>query len=47
MLGVRRTSVSDVSGHVQTLGCITYSRGVIKIIDRNALERLACECYKR
>lgn len=46
MLGVRRTSISDVASHVQQLGCITYSRGVIKIVDRDALERLSCECYR-
>jgi CRP-like cAMP-binding protein len=46
MLGVRRTSVSDVASHVQKLGCITYSRGVIKIVDRKGLESLSCECYR-
>jgi CRP-like cAMP-binding protein len=46
MLGVRRTSVSDVASHLQQLGCITYSRGIIQIVDRNALESLSCECYR-
>ena len=46
MLGVRRTSVSDVAGHIQKLGCITYTRGVIKIVDRIALESHSCECYR-
>jgi len=46
MLGVRRTSVTDVASHIQKLGCITYTRGVIKIVDRKALESLACECYQ-
>jgi CRP-like cAMP-binding protein len=46
MLGVRRTSVSDVASHIQRLGCITYSRGVIKIVDHNALKSLSCECYQ-
>ncbi|MEA2894114.1 MAG: hypothetical protein QOI05_4907, partial [Bradyrhizobium sp.] len=27
-------------------GVITYSRGVIKILDRDGLERLSCECYQ-
>lgn len=46
MLGVRRTSVTDVASHLQKLDAITYSRGVIKIVDRNALESLSCECYE-
>jgi CRP-like cAMP-binding protein len=46
MLGVQRTSVSDVAGRIQTLGAITYSRGTIKIIDRSALEEMSCECYE-
>ena len=27
-------------------GVITYSRGVIKILDRSALMRMSCECYE-
>ena len=46
MLGVRRTSVTDVASHIQELGFISYSRGVIRIIDRKALEGFACECYQ-
>lgn len=45
MLGVRRTSVTEVAGKLQAAGYITYSRGVIKIVDRAALERVSCECY--
>jgi CRP-like cAMP-binding protein len=46
MLGVRRTSVTDVAGRMQDKGIITYARGVIRILDREALERLSCECYE-
>ena len=46
MLGVRRTSVTEVASKVQNAGVITYSRGVIKILDRPALMRLSCECYE-
>ena len=46
MLGVRRTSVTEVAGKMQHEGVITYSRGVIKILDREGLERLSCECYR-
>jgi len=46
MLGVRRTSVTEVAGKIQDQGLITYSRGVIKILDRPRLERMSCECYQ-
>jgi CRP-like cAMP-binding protein len=46
MLGVRRTSVTEVAGKLQNEGVITYSRGVIRIVDRAGLERLSCECYR-
>ncbi len=46
MLGVRRTSVTEVAGKIQDQGLITYSRGVIKILNRPHLERMSCECYQ-
>lgn len=46
MLGVRRTSVTEVAGKLQSEGMISYSRGVIRIVDRAALERVSCECYQ-
>lgn len=46
MLGVRRTSVTEVARKMQERGIITYARGVITILDRPALERLSCECYQ-
>lgn len=46
MLGVRRSSVSDVAAKIQDSGVISYSRGIIAIIDRPALEKMACECYE-
>src|SRR5712672_2642145 len=46
MLGVRRTSVTEVASKVQASGAIAYSRGVIKILDRAALIRMSCECYE-
>ena len=46
MLGVRRTSVTEVASKVQGMGAITYSRGVIKILDRATLARMSCECYE-
>jgi hypothetical protein len=31
---------------MQSAGVITYSRGVIRILDRPALLRMSCECYE-
>ena len=47
MLGVRRTSVTEVASKVQAAGAISYSRGVIKILQLEALKRMSCECYER
>jgi CRP-like cAMP-binding protein len=47
MLGVRRTSVTDVASRMQKQGAITYSRGTIKIVDHKALQNMSCECYRR
>jgi len=46
MLGVRRTSVTEVASKLQQAGVISYTRGIIKIIDRAGLEASACECYQ-
>ena len=46
MLGVRRTSVTEVARRMQKKGIITYTRGVIRILDRAGLKRLSCECYE-
>jgi CRP-like cAMP-binding protein len=45
MLGVQRTSVSLAAHELQKSGLIQYSRGKIKIVDRDGLEECACECY--
>jgi Mn-dependent DtxR family transcriptional regulator len=46
MLGVRREGVSIAAGHLQQQGLIKYVRGTITMLDRDALERSACECYR-
>jgi CRP-like cAMP-binding protein len=45
MLGVRRESVSEAAGKLQTLGVIRYQHGKITVLDRQQLERTCCECY--
>jgi CRP-like cAMP-binding protein len=47
MLGVRRSSVSDVLNPLQEQGLIRYSRGKITVLDRHGLEAESCECYRR
>jgi CRP-like cAMP-binding protein len=46
MLGVRRTSVTNVASKLQADGAISYSRGVIRITDRRLLEEICCECFE-
>ena len=45
MLGVRRESVTDAAGRLQSSGYIRYRRGHISVLDRAGLEGRACECY--
>jgi CRP-like cAMP-binding protein len=44
MMGVRRTSVTQVAVELQRAGLISYHRGRIRIIDLARIERSACEC---
>jgi CRP-like cAMP-binding protein len=46
MIGVTRTSVTAVALRLQEQNLIQYARGKIKLIDRDGLERLSCECYR-
>ena len=45
MLGVRRTTVTIAARLLQSAGLIRYRRGHIQVLDRKALEDIACECY--
>src|SRR5215471_6496935 len=45
MLGVRRASVTETLGELERQGLIQTSRGRIRIIERDGLQRVACECY--
>ena len=46
MLGSRRTTVTLIAGALQRAGLIEYSRGRVRILDREKLETAACDCYK-
>lgn len=46
MLGIPRTSVTEVASRLQRARLIRYSRGRISILKPQELERLACECYR-
>lgn len=46
MLGVSRVSVTLSASDLQAAGVISYSRGHLTVLDREALEKTACECYK-
>ncbi len=46
MLGVQRTTISEVVGKLHAAGFISTQYGQIRIIDRAGLEREVCECYE-
>jgi len=46
MLGVRRVGISKAATSLQQRGLISYSRGEIRILDRNGLIQAACQCYQ-
>lgn len=46
MLGVRRSGITVAAGIFQKQQFISYNRGIISILDRQALKHLACECYQ-
>lgn len=46
MLGVRRPSVTVVASMLQKAGLIRYTRGSIRVTDRDGLEKASCECYR-
>jgi CRP-like cAMP-binding protein len=45
MLGVRRSSVTEVLKPLQEKGLLTSRRGIITILNRAGLEKQSCECY--
>ncbi|MBK7392180.1 MAG: Crp/Fnr family transcriptional regulator [Chloracidobacterium sp.] len=45
MLGVRREAVNKAATGFQRRHLISYARGNMSLIDRPALEKIACNCY--
>jgi len=45
MLGVRRTSVTEIAAKLQAKGFIRYRRGQIDVLNRPELEKRSCECF--
>lgn len=45
-LGVRRAGVTSLLGQLQKSGAIAIGRATCEIVDRDVLERRACECFR-
>lgn len=45
MLGVRRESISQISGNLRRLQFIEYRRGQVTILNRHGLENECMDCY--
>ncbi|PZO07493.1 MAG: Crp/Fnr family transcriptional regulator [Lysobacteraceae bacterium] len=45
LLGVRREGVTEAAGKLQAQGLISYTRGLVHLVDRAGLEAHTCECY--
>lgn len=46
MLGVTRSSIGEAARKLQEMGLVSYDRGHFRIINRMAMEQMACECYE-
>src|SRR3954462_11227968 len=47
MLAATRPRVSQAAARLKAEGIVHYTRGVIRILDRERLETVACECYRQ
>jgi CRP-like cAMP-binding protein len=45
-LGVRRAGITGSANMLRDRDIISYSRGLVRILDRRRLEAVACECYQ-
>ena len=46
MLGAKRTNVTKAAASLKRARVIQYRQGHIQILDRAALEKVSCECYR-
>jgi len=46
-LGVRRGAINGVATNLQKLGLITYTHGMVTILNQAGLEKYSCECLER
>jgi len=46
MLGVRRPGVTEALAGLEELGIVARARGVLRVIDPDALKSRVCECYR-
>jgi CRP-like cAMP-binding protein len=45
MIASQRTTITVIAGELQERGLIRYARGSVHILDRDGLEKTACDCY--
>lgn len=45
LLGAQRTTVSQAANQLKQAGMISYSRGVVHVVNQAKLESVACECH--
>ncbi|HEX8145474.1 MAG TPA: Crp/Fnr family transcriptional regulator [Pyrinomonadaceae bacterium] len=45
-LGVRRAGITEHANALRDGNIISYSRGLVRVLDRQRLEAAACECYQ-
>ncbi|WP_167772782.1 Crp/Fnr family transcriptional regulator [Ramlibacter humi] len=46
LLGLRRETISQAAMRVQERGYVRYTRGHIRVLDRQGLEEMSCGCWR-
>jgi CRP-like cAMP-binding protein len=46
MLGTRRATVTAIAHNLKEAGIINYTRGKLRVTDRQRLEACSCDCYR-
>jgi CRP-like cAMP-binding protein len=46
MMGVRRTSVTDVASELQKAGFLAYQRGQVHLVEIEKIRNISCECHE-